>query len=138
MTTYAAAAALGSGADTLVQLIVATAGSGVLVAVIQGFFTRRKTKAEVANTGASATKLITDAAAGVVTNLQTDNGTLRAEIASLRIEVRRLERWRDAAEDLFERHERWDAKVAVQLRESTGSAVYDPPRLRPDVGKDAT
>jgi UPF0716 family protein affecting phage T7 exclusion len=41
-----------SSGDTLIQLVVATAGSGVLVAAIQGFFTRRKTKAEAEGAGA--------------------------------------------------------------------------------------
>ncbi len=127
------------GADTLVQVIVATAGSGVLVAVIQGFFTRRKTKAEVESTGATATKLITDAAASVVTTLQTDNVSLRVEVEKMRRSMKLLERWRDVAEDNFDRHEVWDGKVAAQLRECTGGPVDEPPPLRPNVPhEDAT
>lgn len=122
----------GQGADTLVQLIVAMAGSGVVVAVIQGVFTRHKTKAEVESTGANATKLITDAAASVVDRVQADNATLRAEVAALRAEVATLGRWRSAAEDNFERHEEWDVEVATQLRERL-VPVEDPPSLRPHV-----
>lgn len=116
--------------DTLIQLLVATAGSGVLVAMIQGFFTRRKTRAEVQSTGANATKLITDAAASVVDRVQIDNIALRTEVANLRAEVLRLGRWRDAAEDNFDRHERWDTDVANRLRDR-GLTVDDPPPLSP-------
>lgn len=99
------------GIETLVQLIVATAGSGVLVAVIQGFFTRRKTRAEVESTGASATKLITDAAAGIVDRLQNDNAGLRSEVIGMRAELATCKRdcaelrdWKDAAEDVLAQH----------------------------------
>lgn len=93
-----------SSGDTVIQLVVATAGSGVLVAAIQGFFTRRKTKAEAEGAGATATKMITDAAASVVVTIQADNTALRGEVALLRREVGELRDWKDAAEDLLGSH----------------------------------
>lgn len=100
-----------SSGDTVIQLVVATAGSGVLVAGIQGFFTRRKTKAEAEGAGASATKMITDAAASVVTTIQADNTGLRAEVAQMRVDLadcRRayteLQDWKEAAEDVLSTH----------------------------------
>jgi hypothetical protein len=78
--------------------------SGVLVAAIQGFFTRRKTKAEAEGAGATATKMITDAAAAwsrssATTPLLrkvTQVGALR-----LRAQLRRLRDWKDAAEPML-------------------------------------
>lgn len=97
-----------SSGDTLIQLVVATAGSGVLVAAIQGFFTRRKTKAETEGAGASATKMITDAAAGVVTMLTANNdrlesrvSRLEADLAACRIRCDVLVDWKEAAEDVL-------------------------------------
>lgn len=128
----------GSSTDTLVQLLVAMAGTGSLVAVVQGLFTRRKTRAEVAQTGASATKVITDAAAVLVANVQSDNVALRAELVALRGQVNRLHAWREAAERNFEAHERWDDRMAKAIRVCSGHhdwpempAMEDPPPLRP-------
>src|SRR3954452_10282312 len=98
----------GSGTETLVQLLVAMAGTGSLVAIVQGLFARRKTRAEVAETGASATKVITDAAALLVSTVQSDHVALGAESIGLREQVNRLQAWREAAERNFEVHERWD------------------------------
>lgn len=127
----------GTSTDTLVQLLVAMAGTGSLVAIVQGLFTRRKTRAEVAETGASATKVITDAAALLVSTVQSDNVALRAELLALREEVGRLHIWKDAAERNFEVHERWDQRMAEAIRLCTGHhdwpAVGSPPPLRPSV-----
>lgn len=127
----------GTSTDTLVQLLVAMAGTGSLVAVVQGLFTRRKTRAEVAETGASATKVITDAAAVLVANVQSDNVSLRAELVVLREQVTRLHTWREAAERNFEIHERWDERIAETIRLCTAHhdwpAVGSPPPLRPTV-----
>src|SRR3954471_5361116 len=106
----------GSGTETLVQLLVAMGGTGPLVALVQRLFTRRKTRAEVAETGASATKVITDAAALLVSTVQSDNVSLRAEIIALREQVNRLHAWREAAERNFEVHERWDEMMAEAIR----------------------
>ena len=112
------------GADTLVQLIVAIARSGVLVATVQGLFTRRKTRAEVNNTGATATNMITDAAAVIVGNLQADNSTLRTELAALRAELNTLETWRDQIEQLLDAHEEWDRKVAAAINKCTDDHAW--------------
>jgi hypothetical protein len=126
-----------SGTSTIIQLLVAMAGTGSLVAVVQGLFTRRKTRAEVAETGASATKVITDAAALLVATVQSDNVSLRAEIAALRVRVDRLQAWREAAEHNFEIHERWDEAMADAVRVCARDHHYvfaemgGPPPLRP-------
>lgn len=133
-------AGVASGSDTIVQLLVAMAGTGGLVAVVQGLFARRKTHAEVAETGASATKVITDAAAILVSTVQSDNVALRAEITALREQVARLQAWREAAERGFETHERWDERMAQAIRVCSGHhdwpelrTIDDPPPLRPTV-----
>jgi hypothetical protein len=131
--------AAGSGTDTIVQLLVAMAGTGSLVAVVQGLFTRRKTRAEVQETGASATKVITDAAALLVSTVQSDNVALRAEIIALREQVNRLHAWREAAERNFEVHERWDEIMAEAIRTCARDHRYayanidNPPPLRPSL-----
>jgi hypothetical protein len=125
----------GSGTETVVQLLVAMAGTGSLVAVVQGLFTRRKTRAEVAETGATATKVITDAAALLVSTVQQDNVALRAELVALREQVARLQAWREAAERNFEVHERWDRQMAQAARRCTTEHGWEvpgePPPLRP-------
>jgi hypothetical protein len=126
-----------SGTNTIIQLLVAMAGTGSLVAVVQGLFTRRKTRAEVAETGASATKVITDAAALLVATVQSDNVALRAEIVALRGRVDRLQAWREAAERNFEVHERWDEAMVEAVRVCARDHHYvfadigNPPPLRP-------
>jgi hypothetical protein len=107
----------------LVQTIVALASSGVLIGIVQGFFTRRKTQAEAQGAGASATKTITDAAAGVVAIVQADNATLRIEVARVVRElaeckqtVEDLSEWKDAAEDVLSAH---DLKVPPTRPHST-------------------
>lgn len=138
---------VGSGTDTIVQLIVAMAGTGTLVATVQGLFTRRKTRSEVAETDASATKVIADAAALVVANVQSDNVTLRQENMRRDAEITRLQEvvgwlvaWREAAERNFERHERWDEHVLEAIRKCTTThdwvdPVFSelPPPLRPNL-----
>lgn len=91
-----------------VQTIITLASSGVLIGIVQGFFTRRKTQAEAQGAGASATKTITDAAAGVVTIVSADNLALRTELIAIRIELAACKRvcdelrdWKDAAEDVL-------------------------------------
>jgi hypothetical protein len=127
----------GSSTDTLIQLLVAMAGTGSLVAVVQGLFTRRKTRAEVQETGASATKVITDAAAILVSNVQSDNVALRAELVALRGHLAQLQAWREAAERNFEIHERWDQQLADTIRLCTHRhdwpMIDQPPPLRPVV-----
>lgn len=95
----------------LVQIILATAGSGAVVAVVQGVFTRRKTQAEVQSTGATATKIITDAAASVVGTLQADNVALRTEVTAIRSELAEYRRtieecteWREEAAQVLRDH----------------------------------
>lgn len=134
----------GTGTDTLVQLLLAVAGTGSLVAVVQGLFTRRKTRAEVQETGASATKVITDAAATLVSNVNADNVALRheneridAEVDRLRSIVAWLTTWQQSAERNFERHEAWDVEVVRRLHECgslhsfPSGPIPPPPPLRP-------
>jgi hypothetical protein len=123
-----------SGTDTLVQLLIVLAGSGVMVATIQGLFTRRKTHAEVESTGASATKILTDAAAVIVANMQSDNINLRTEINSLRAELTAMRHWRDQMDDVLDVHEVWDKRVYEAIGRCTTDHGYPdpgpPPPLR--------
>jgi energy-converting hydrogenase Eha subunit A len=135
-------AAATDGAATLVQFIIAMAGSGMLVATIQGLFTRRKTRAEVEETGASATKVITDAAAVLVSNVNADNVALRAELTAVRGQLARLLAWQEALERSLEIHERWDAQMVMAIRTCARDHSYpfadigDPPPLRPTMVRD--
>lgn len=125
------------GANTVVQLILAMAGSGVLVATVQGLFTRGRTRAEVDSTGATATKTITDAASVILTAVQADNAALRADMIELRKQLAHDRAWREAAERNFELHEEWDALIAEAVRNCTESHAWsylridNPPPLRP-------
>lgn len=119
--------------SVLVQILGASAIATVLGAVVQGIINKRKLSAE-------ATSIITQAAGGLVKDLQTDNGRLRAENArsSLREERSRyaVRRRDDAFRRVLDGHSKWDRLVVKALREA-GIQIPDPPELYlPDVDYD--
>jgi len=107
------------------QLLGTGAIAAVLGAVVNGIINRRKLTAE-------ATSIITQAAGGMVQNLQTDNGRLRAENITA---VQRFTRYRTAVrkrdrefEYQLELHMEWHNLVAERLK-AAGIDVPPPPRL---------
>lgn len=114
--------------DFIFQILTSTVVVGVVTVCLNAFFNRRKL-------GAEATSIITQAASGVVKNLEDDNARLRAKSAENAIKLEQYEnesRARDAEmrvfTDAFEAHLRHDALVARALA-GAGITVPDPPPL---------
>jgi len=108
---------------------LASLGLGAIVsAIVAGLFSKKKL-------GAEATKIITDAAAGVVTQMQ--DRLNRAEQREAAAE-RRLEeveeahaRERDAWWDALTLHAAWDTVINAKLRDLGVTDLPEPPPLRP-------
>lgn len=115
----------------LVQLIVALVGGGTIAAVINAIMSRKKL-------GADATKIITEAAAGVATDLRADNTDLRQRLARLQTQVAECEaredRWeleRREWRDILQVHAAWDHMAVVSLRDHGVIDLPAPPPLYP-------
>jgi hypothetical protein len=121
----------------LIQILGSAATAAVLVAVINAVVTRRKL-------GAEATKIITDAASGMVADLRVENARLStadhaksARITGLEDRVDDLEDeqrgWEREREDwlrVLELHAAWDHLAIAKLREVSPAIVLpDPPPL---------
>lgn len=103
---------------TWFQLGVALVAGGSVAALLNGLFNRKQL-------GASATKIITDAAASV-----TGSMTNRLKELEDKDELREAE-WRSLKTNLF-RHEGWDRKVVSKLRALDPNVeIEDPPPLYP-------
>lgn len=105
--------------DSAVQFLIAIATSGVFGAIINGIINRRKL-------GAEATKIITDAAASVVT---TTEKTL--------IEYRAREEEWEAKERKWYRilrvHEHWDQRMYYLVKHNNPELIIEEPTpLYPD------
>lgn len=114
------------GGSEILPLILGSSGiTAVVLAIMNAVFNRFKMKAD-------ATAVLTGAAGGLVTALQTDNGRLRAENAIIRSHAERkarAERARDAAfRRQLEAHHEYDVDIAKTLRQA-GFDVPDPPVL---------
>lgn len=124
--------------DNIVQLITILGGGTVIGAVINGFFSRRKT-------GADAAKVLQEAASGLVHDMgirqaeqDEELRELRAEVKALRVsdrvkdnEIADLQSWKSSQERLNVAHGRWDACVVRQLGEA-GIDLPPPPPLSTD------
>ena len=125
----------------VLQLLGSAAFAAVIVAVINAVVTRRKL-------GAEATKIITDAASGVVERVEADNKRLRESdvrktqrIADLEERVDHLEdqerAWEREREDwlrVLELHSAWDLLAIAKLRGVTPPIdLPDPPPLTPPI-----
>jgi hypothetical protein len=98
--------------NNLVGILASATVAGILTAFVNGYFNRRKL-------GADTTKIITDAAAAVVTSTQTRLGLLEQEMG----EVRRALRI----------HEPWDREAVRKLRAANPPIdISEPPPLYPD------
>lgn len=124
---------------TVLQLLFSAGVTTVVVTVINGFLQRRKM-------GADTTKIITDAASGVVARIESDNDRLRTEavthrtredsldsrIDALEAHIERLVEERFAWVKLLRAHSDWDDTVVAQIRKALpGIAIPDPPPLIP-------
>lgn len=105
-------------AETVATLLAAVGFSGIVAALINAISNRKKT-------GADATKVITDAALGVVTQLQERIKELLAEQSNLKTQVNDLEEredQRDAREHAARRallkHHEWDLRLARFINEN--------------------
>lgn len=101
---------------TWFQLMFALIGGGTLAAVINGLFKRREL-------GASATKIITEAAASLTTQMQRRIEELEAEEQAHDIEWRKFK-------DLLRAHEAWDRQFVKKMRQlNPDETIPDPPPL---------
>lgn len=93
----------------------------VLAAVVNAFVNKRKLSAD-------ATKVITEAAAGVVQDMRADNAEIRAERQALVADVRQLRTEVREQNALIAVHAFWDQQV-VDAAEAQGMALPPPPPL---------
>lgn len=129
--------------DLLVQLIVTLAASGGVVATINAFASRRRTRAEsqkthaeVGGVAASAAKELGDTAVALLVPLREEFGRLAArvtqqdaEIALLRAEVRAGQSREEGADRLLYAHTLWARTAAAKLS-AAGIPIDPPPTTR--------
>lgn len=101
---------------------------GVFVAVINGLFSKRKLSAD-------ATKIITDAASGIVERLQQENARVMAsnvlltgKVEALQIEQASTRDWHRQVDQLLAMHQLWDVQV-TEIAQSHGIELPPPPPL---------
>lgn len=109
--------------NLLMQLLSSAVLGAVAASIVNGLFNKRKLSAE-------ATKIITDAASGVITTLRDENArehsdrlAVHAEMTALRNDVR-------MQEALIAVHAFWDSQAWQILREA-GIDLPAPPPLTP-------
>ncbi len=109
--------------NTWVTIIAAVLGSTVMAAVVNALAGRRKL-------GADATKVITEAAGGVVERLEHENGRLQQRVQRLELEVDDMKRQRHIWHELLLIHAGWD-HLAIEKLRAAGDEVGDAPPLTP-------
>jgi hypothetical protein len=123
-------------AELIVQGIIVIGGGTAAGAGINGFFSRRvtratvakttaetgKTVAEVTSVGAGTAAVQVDTAMDLLREMRTDMTTMRAKLES-------LEGWKATHERLLDAHTRWDETVYSVLRERD-ITIDPPPPLR--------
>lgn len=95
--------------NTWVTILAAILGSGIFAAVVNAVAGRRKL-------GADATKVITEAAGGVVERLEDENERLSLRVTHLEQEVADLKERDRVQRDLLLVHAGWDHLAIDQLR----------------------
>lgn len=93
--------------DTVLQLLTLLGGGAGIGSVITALFSRRKLSADTA-------KVLTDAASGVIRDLQE--------------QIDDLKEWKREQVKLNREHRLWDADVVAHLK-SAGITVPEPPTL---------
>lgn len=112
---------------------VQLAGSGglmvVVAAVVNAIANRRRLGAETQNLSASATKAISDAAAGVVANLERDNDRLRtSETAAAQQRAKdhdRIDKLVDRVDELEELQQEWELERQEWMNVLQVHAAWD-------------
>jgi hypothetical protein len=143
---------MASLAEFAVQTAVTVSGGGAIVAALNAFFSRRTTRAKIAETQVSTGKTsaeITSVGAGTVDvqvgtslgilremridleRIREEAGQARAEATAARAEIDKLRDWRIRQELLNAAHGAWDALVSTRLAEA-GIDVPAPPPLHAD------
>lgn len=92
-----------------VTILAAILGSGIFAAIVNAVAGRRKL-------GADATKVITEAAGGVVERLENENERLSLRVSNLEGEVNDLKERDRIQRDLLLVHAGWDHLAIDQLR----------------------
>lgn len=95
-----------------------------LGAVVNGLFQRRRL-------GADATRIITEAAGGVVADVRKDNAELRERLRNAEARIDEQERMEDELRDSLRDHVEWDRTVANVLAEHGITDIPPPPPLFP-------
>lgn len=128
-------------AAAVLQALASVGAATVLATVINGVLNRKKL-------GAETTKIITDAASGVVANLEKDNDRLRRSEERVRLMLGDCEARLDDLEHaqaeweteraewlrVLELHAAWDHMAITKLREVVPPIdMPDPPPLTPPV-----
>ena len=98
-------------AETVTAIIGAVGLSSIVAAAINAISNRKKT-------GADATKVITDAALGVVTQLQTRIKDLLAEVNELKEREDARDRREEAARRALIKHDEWDRTLVRVINEN--------------------
>jgi len=126
--------------STILQLLFSAGVTTVIVALINGYLQRRKT-------GADTTKIITDAAEGVMSRIESDNARLRAEADTHRTREHTLELEVEALQEHIEKliqerfvwirmirhHTDWDEEAVLKVRAGGGHILDPPPLVPPDL-----
>jgi hypothetical protein len=107
-----------------VTILAAILGSGIFAAVINAVAGRRKL-------GADATKVITEAAGGVVERLENENERLSLRVTHLEQEVGDLKERDRVQRDLLLVHAGWDHLAIDQLRQQGVMIGSAPPLTIP-------
>ena len=110
----------------VIRLITAIGLGTVLASIITGFFSKRKLSAD-------ATKIITEAASGVVIRLEGENTRLTARVAAGERDRERDHELIRALSELVAVHGQWDQQAFTMLREQ-GIEMPPPPPLHIGLG----
>lgn len=111
----------------VLQLLGSVAFVTLITSVVNNLLSRKRL-------GAEATKIITDAASGVVSDIREDNSRLREREKDLNDRLDALEQAQDAWEDerrvwkqLLREHQSWDTLALSELRKLHPDTEYPPP-----------
>lgn len=114
-TIIAASEAPGQTSEIIVAILASTAVSSVVVAVVTGYFSKKRVQGEADKFGADASDIIQKAAAGVVTSIREDNARIREEQTAERIEhIRKTDEIERRAEETVASAERKMDKMATE------------------------
>jgi hypothetical protein len=97
--------------ETISAIVGSVAASGVLAGLINAISNKRKT-------GADATKVITDAALGIVTQLQARIKELLEEVSDLKAREDARDQREDQSQRALMKHHQWDLELVSIINQS--------------------